>query len=99
MLVPTGNHPSVPPVFEPMALHADPSHFATWSAWAMLSTFDPSVPTNTSVPLELSPRTYASSAQPQIPPPVPIACHPLPLRYATLSAAGMFSRLPNLPPA
>ena len=57
MLVAAGNHPFVPAVFEPMALHADPSHFATWSAWAMPATFDPSVPTNTSVPSVASPRT------------------------------------------
>src|SRR3954451_16967820 len=43
MLVPAGNHPFVPAVFEPMALHCAPSHFATWSAWAMPATADPSV--------------------------------------------------------
>src|SRR5215210_2143684 len=28
-----GNQPFVPAVFEPSALHADPSHLATWSAF------------------------------------------------------------------
>ena len=51
MLVAAGNHPFAPPVFEPMALQSDPFHFATWSAWTMPATSDPSVPTNTSVPL------------------------------------------------
>jgi hypothetical protein len=57
MFVPTGNHPSAPPAFDPSALHADPLHFATWSAWGMPATFDPSVPTYTSVPLASSART------------------------------------------
>jgi hypothetical protein len=57
MFVPTGNHPSAPPAFDPSALHADPLNFATWSAWGMPATFDPSVPTYTSVPLAASART------------------------------------------
>ena len=39
------NQPSVPAVFEPTALHAEPSHFTTWSAAAIPATFVASVPT------------------------------------------------------
>jgi hypothetical protein len=74
MLVAVVNHPSVPALFDPMALQADPFHLTTWSAFARPATSDPSVPTYTSVPLAASARTYASSAQLQPPPPEPMAC-------------------------
>src|SRR6266516_6843409 len=94
-----GNQPSVPPVFEPRALHAVPFHLATWSACAMPATLVESVPTYTSVPFEARLRTKSVTAPPPGAAPEPIACHPPASRYATLSAAGMRARLLNPPPA
>ena len=52
-----GNHPFAPPLSAPTALHADPFHLATWSACAMPATSFASVPTYTSVPTAVRPRT------------------------------------------
>ena|SRR5439155_9042803 len=94
-----GNQPSAPPVFELRALHAEPFHLTTWSACAIPATLVESVPTYTSVPLAARARTKLVTAPPPGAPPEPIACHPPPSRYATLSAAGIRARLLNPPPA
>ncbi len=65
-----GNQPSVPAVFEPTALHAEPFHLATWSACAIPAMLTASVPTYTSVPCAASDRTLSSTA-----PGPPMACH------------------------
>src|SRR4051812_11306363 len=65
----------------------------------MPATLTESVPTNTSVPRAARLRTKLSTAPPPGPPPLPMACHPPPSRYATSSAAAMWSRFEKPPPA
>jgi hypothetical protein len=59
-----------------------------------------SVPTYAWVPTVVRPRTNVVTAQSHGPAPVPMGCQVPPAgRYATLSAASMFSRSLNPPPA
>src|SRR4029079_5737123 len=92
-----GKIPFLPLVFAPSALHAEPFHFAMWSACGIPATSVPAVPNETFGPATATVRTQVVKAAP--PGPVPRALH-LPPRYsATKFTPGMSSRSPHPPPA